>query len=243
MSCVGTLKCPDDEQINGANEKRAPIVEHAAGLNVLDYTQLCQAVDELAGDCKVMALAKDTTPVPEWRVRDANYMGLARIIAFQQISVSAATAIWGRVEGLLGDISPAGVLRTDEDDLRGCGLSRPKIRHLKSIASAVEDGALNLTRVAEANDEDARTELVSVKGIGPWTADVYLMFALGRTDLFPHADVGLLEAYRMLREDEDRLTPQAFLETAEKWRPYRSVAAHMLWAHINYVRARQTGGA
>lgn len=240
---MGTLKCPDDVQINGVDKKRASIVGQAATLNVLDYTQLCQAVDKLAGECDVMASAKDTTPIPEWRVRDANYMGLARIIAFQQISVSAASAIWGRVEQLLGDISPEGMLSIQEDDLRGCGLSRPKIRHLKSIASAIEDGALNLARVAEADDEAARTELVSVKGIGPWTADVYLMFALGRTDLFPHADVGLLEAYRMLREDEDRLTPKAFLETAEKWRPYRSVAAHMLWAHINHVRARQSGGA
>ena len=212
-------------------------------LNVLDYDELCRAVELLAGECDVMAAAKDTTPVPEWRRRDASYMGLARIIAFQQISTTAAAAIWGRVESLLGDVSPVEVLKTDDETLRGCGLSRPKVRHLKSIASAIEKGVLDLDRVASASDDAAREELVAVKGIGPWTADVYLMFALGRSDLFPHADVGLLEAYRMLKDDEDRLTPKVFLSTAEKWRPYRSVAAHMLWAHINHVRARQTGGA
>ena len=144
---------------------------------------------------------------------------------------------------LLGKVTPKGVLAADIDALRGCGLSRPKIAHIRSIAEAVESGALNLKRVARASDEDAQAELVAVKGIGPWTADVYLMFCLGRWDVFPHADIGLSEAYRMITGERQRHPPKTFLKTAERWRPYRGVAAHMLWSYINAVRQEQRGGA
>ena len=86
-------------------------------------------------------------------------------------------------------------------------------------------------------------KLVAVKGIGPWTADVYLMFCLGRWDVFPHADIGLSEAYRMISGERKRHPPKKFLKTGERWRPYRGVAAHMLWAYINATRDAQRGGA
>jgi DNA-3-methyladenine glycosylase II len=212
-------------------------------LDVTDRAQLAKAVKALAAQCHIMKTAHARVGVPEWRVRMGGYAGLARIIAFQQLSTKAAGTIWGRVEVLLGKITPAAVLAADIDALRACGMSRPKIAHLRSIATAIEDGSLNLKRVARASDADAQAELTAVKGIGPWTADIYLMFALGRWDVFPHADIGLSEAYRVISGERKRHPPKRFLRTGERWRPYRGVAAHLLWAYINAAREEQRGGA
>jgi len=212
-------------------------------IDVTDPKQLRKAVKALAKQCTIIEAAHARVGVPEWRTRQGDYAGLARIIAYQQLSTKAAGTIWGRVEVLLGKITPASVLAADIDGLRACGLSRPKIAHIRSIAEAVTEGSLNLRRVAKASDADAQAELVAVKGIGPWTADVYLMFCLGRWDVFPHADIGLSEAYRMISGERKRHPPKKFLKTGERWRPYRGVAAHMLWSYINAVREEQRGGA
>lgn len=212
-------------------------------LDVTDKRQLSKAVRTLAKDCHIMKAAHEYVGVPEWRTRAGDYAGLARIIAYQQLSTKAAGTIWGRVEVLLGKVTPKSVLAADIDALRACGMSRPKISHIRSIATAVEDGSLNFRRVARKPDDEAREELTAVKGIGPWTADVYLMFCLGRWDVFPHADIGLSEAYRMISGERKRHPSKKFLRTGERWRPYRGVAAHMLWAYINAVREEQRGGA
>ncbi len=219
---------------------KAPVVIE---LDVTDAKQLSRAVKALAKECHIIKAAHDYVGVPEWRTRAGDYAGLARIIAYQQLSTKAAGTIWGRVEVLLGKVTPKAVLAADIDALRACGMSRPKIAHIRSIAEAVETGTLNLRRVARKSDDEARQELTAVKGIGPWTADVYLMFCLGRWDVFPHADIGLSEAYRMISGERKRHPPSKFLRTGERWRPYRGVAAHMLWAYINAARDAQRGGA
>jgi len=218
-------------------------VSFVSDLDVTDPKQLSRAVKVLAKECAIIKAAHEFVGVPEWRTRAPDYAGLARIIAYQQLSTKAAGTIWGRVEVLLGKVSPKTVLAADIDALRACGLSRPKIAHIRSIAEAVESGALNFRRIARASDKAAQTELVAVKGIGPWTADVYLMFCLGRWDVFPHADIGLSEAYRMISGERKRHPPKKFLKTSERWRPYRGVAAHMLWSYINAARDAQRGGA
>ena len=212
-------------------------------MNVHDEAELGAAIRVLAKACPVMRRAHRSIGVPHWRTREPNYAGLAGIIAYQQVSTKAAATIWGRVVKRLGRVTPKAVLATPIDDLRADGLSRPKISHIRSIATAVEEGSLNFRRLAKASDDDARAELVAVKGIGPWTADVYLMFALGRHDVFPHADIGLSEAYRMLTEETKRRPPKDFLRVGERWRPYRGVAAVMLWAYIGQARQQQTGAA
>ena len=221
----------------------ARTVAAPAVLDVMDHAQLTAAVKALAKRCEIMRAAYKMVGVPEWRVRPSGYAGLARAIAFQQLSTKAAGTIWGRVEVLVGKVTPRAILEADIDALRACGLSRPKISHLRSIATAIEDGSLSFRRLARATDDDARAELVAVKGIGPWTADVYLMFALGRWDVFPHADIGLSEAYKMISGERKRHPPKKFLRTGERWRPYRGVAAHLLWSYINAIREEQRGGA
>ena len=200
--------------------------------------------DELLGACGWLserdpALAKAFAAygVPAWRTGAPDYAVIARMIAFQQITTKAARTIWARVEAHLGEVATRTVLEAEEDALRDCGLSRPKIRHLRSIAEAIESGDLDLDRVHAADMDEARAELIAVKGIGPWTADLFLM-SCGRLDAFPVGDVGLMESYRLLSGSPDRLESKAFTTLADDWRPYRGVAAHLLWAWINAERAK-----
>ena len=176
--------------------------------------------------------------LPTWRKGDPCYAALGRMIAHQQLSTTAAATIWGRTEAHLGEVTPEAILAADFEEMRACGLSRPKIRHLQSIAEAMVNGALCLDRVCAADLDSARQELVAVKGIGPWTAELFLLYSVGAMDAFPPGDVGLMEAHKLLLEQETRMEIKQFTAHAESWRPYRGVAAHLLWGWINDVRAK-----
>ncbi len=196
------------------------------------------ACDALSRADKALAKAYKAIGVPTWRTRPQTYETLATSVAYQLISTKAAAAIWARTKTALGDITPETMLGAQEDTLRAAGLSRPKIAHLKSIASAIKTDALNLSRVTQAPLKDARKELLAVKGIGPWTAALFLLYARGEMDVLPTADVGLMEAYKRLSGAKTRLDAKAFTAAGENWRPYRGVAAHLLWGWLNAERAR-----
>jgi len=197
-------------------------------------TKACKALSEAD---PALARAYKEVGAPTWRKSDPCYETLARAIAYQQISTKAADTIWGRVHTHLeADICPARVLASDDDDLRACGLSRPKVRYLKTIAEAVDTGALCFDRLQTSDMDTARKELVAVVGIGVWTAEIFLMNAVGKLDAFPHGDIGLIESYRLLSDAEERHDLKAFSDLAENWRPYRGVAAHLLWDWINQMR-------
>ncbi len=198
---------------------------------------LKRACETLARRDQALSRAYDAIGLPEWRHAPASYETIARTVTFQLLSTRAAGAIWTRVlDWSGGELTFQHVLEADDEDLRACGLSRPKVSHLKSIAAAISDGDLPLHELHHHADHEARQKLVAVKGIGPWTAEIFLMSSLGRMDAFPEGDVGLMEALRMLNGDDVRLKPKAFLEHAESWRPHRAVAAHLLWGFINKVR-------
>ena len=178
--------------------------------------------------------------LPVWRTSKADYATLARTVAYQQISLTAAGAIWERVLDHFGGgagITPDAILAADDADICSCGMSRPKTAHLKSIAKAIASGELDLGRVVSAPIDEARLELVAVKGIGPWTAEIFLLYT-GALDAFPVGDIGLMNAYKMLRNDRDRMETKAFTEMAENWRPYRGAAAHLLWAHFHAMQKK-----
>ena len=203
---------------------------------------------ELEAGCKYLAAndaglgrAFETLGVPEWCTGRSDYAALARMIAFQQISTYAAKSIWSRVEAYLPDLQAHHVLACDPEDLRACGLSRPQVAHLISIATAINNGSLDLARVNSADIDTARQELLAVKGIGPWTADLFLLYG-GALDAFPAGDVALMEAYRQLTDSDHRLAPRAFTAKAETWRPYRGIAAPLLWGWINAGRAADKQG-
>lgn len=188
-----------------------------------------------------LATAYNGIGIPVWRSVPANYASLARIVVYQLISTNAAEAIWVRVSARHPDMQPANILSDDEAGLRACGLSRPKVAHMRSIAEAVETRAIDFDQLADMEINAARRQLLAVKGIGPWTADTFLMNALGHMDAFPAGDVGLMEAYRQLSDAENRYDIRAFSILAESWRPYRGVAAHLLYGWLNLQRTRQGG--
>ena len=200
--------------------------------------RLKAACEKLAAADPALAGAFAAMGVPVWRSSPPGYGMLGRMIAHQQLSTKAAATIWGRVEMHLGEVTPEALLAADPETLRACGLSRPKISHLTSIAEALMTGALDLDRVCRADLDSARAELVSVRGIGPWTAELFLLYAVGAMDAFPTADVGLMEAHKQLGGYETRMESKAFTVHAELWRPYRGVAAHLLWGWLNAARAR-----
>lgn len=196
------------------------------------------ACEQLSQIDPALARAYKAIGLPTWRARPRAYATLATTIAYQQISTKAAASIWGRVTDALPEITPATMLAASEEDLRALGLSRPKINHLKSIATAIKTDALNLDRIASASLDDARKELLAVKGIGPWTAELFLLYALGEMDAFPTGDVGLMEAHKQLSESQTRMDAKAFTAHGNTWRPYRGVAAHLLWGWLNAERAK-----
>lgn len=196
------------------------------------------AFRHLAAADRSLAKALEALGEPPWRAREGGYAGLARIIAFQQLSTKAAAAIWDRVEAAFGPAAAATHAAADVEALRACGLSRPKIAHLKSVAAAELGGALDFTALRGQPDSDAQKTLVAVKGVGPWTARLYLMFCEGRADLIPDNDIGLLEALKLLDGAENRLSFTEFAARAERWRPYRTAAAMLLWGYVNALRER-----
>lgn len=198
--------------------------------------QLRKACEALAGSDPALARAYADVGLPTWRTTEASYQTLARIVVYQLISTKAADAIWKRILARYERVTTSGVLQDDQEALRACGLSGPKLVHLHSIATAIETGGLDLEALVDLPIEEARTLLLSVKGIGPWSADTFLMNAVGHLDAFPAGDVGLMEAHRRLNDLDDRLPAKAFNALAERWRPYRGVAAHLLYDWYNCTR-------
>jgi len=196
------------------------------------------ACEHLAATDPALARAYEVTGVPAWRYQAPDYAMLGRMISHQQISLSAAAAIWSRVEARLGEVTAEALLAEDPEAIRLCGMSRPKVAHLISIAEAMVSGRLDLARVCAAPLDEARAELLAVRGIGPWTAELVLLCAAGAMDAFPIADVGLMEAHKRLGPYPVRMDPKAFTAHAERWRPYRGAVTHLLWGWLHVDRAR-----
>ena len=175
---------------------------------------------------------------PPLRKRAPGFKGLAGIIVSQQVSTASAAAIWKRVENRFPALDICDILASDDAALQACGLSRPKIRTLRAIAEAVDSGQLDFNRLGTGSIEDAFQSLVAVKGIGPWTADLYLLFCLGHADAFPAGDLALQEAAKMGFDLSQRPSAQALTELADAWRPWRGVAAKLLWAYYGAMKRR-----
>ncbi|MBV8849575.1 MAG: DNA-3-methyladenine glycosylase 2 family protein [Methylobacteriaceae bacterium] len=174
------------------------------------------------------------------RRREPGFEGLAAIIVSQQVSTASANAIFGRLHSMVSPLDAANLLATSEDTLRAAGLSAPKIRGLRAVAEAVATKALDIDALASMTAEEAHAKLVAVKGIGPWTADIFLLFCLGHPDAWPAGDLALQEAARLALNMKKRPDTMRLEKIGERWRPWRGVAARMLWA---YYRARKAGRA
>lgn len=195
---------------------------------------LAEGAAHLARICPVWArILPELGPLP-LRRRDDGFPAILDAVVGQQISTAAAAAIAGRLAA--ADLtSEAAIDAAPPEALQSCGLSRPKTRYLKAIAAAHPDWAA----LREMSDDDAIAQLTALPGIGRWTAEIYLKFALGRPDVLASGDLALQEAARIAYALPDRPTPAALRQMAEPWRPWRAVAARGLWAYYRQAKGRE----
>jgi DNA-3-methyladenine glycosylase II len=167
------------------------------------------------------------------------YQALARAIVGQQLSTKAAASIWGRVTELFGEHTPSPVqlLEVDGQDLRDAGLSWSKVGFLKDLAERVEDGRLDLDRLGELSDEDVVAELTEIKGVGSWTAEMFLIFHLGRPDVVSMGDLGIRRAVQLAYGLDELPGPSEMERISEPWRPHRTLACLYLWRSLHNVPA------
>jgi DNA-3-methyladenine glycosylase II len=163
------------------------------------------------------------------------YEALARAIVGQQLSTRAARSIWERLVEILGGTfpGPSGLLAVDTDTIRGAGLSRSKVNFLRDLAERVEDGRLDLERLMELPDEDVVATLTEIKGVGPWTAEMFLIFHLGRPDVISAGDLGIRRAVQIEYGLDELPGPTDLERIAEPWRPHRTLACLYLWRSLD----------
>jgi DNA-3-methyladenine glycosylase II len=175
---------------------------------------------------------------PPLRKRPGGFQGLARIVVSQQLSVASAAAIWNRVERTFNPFHHDTVLAARTPRFQRAGLSRPKIKTFRSIARAVRDGALDLVALHDMPADEAHAALTTVSGIGPWTADIYLLFCIGHADAWPAGDLALQEAVRLAFRLRKRPDAKKMQKLAEPWRPVRGVAAYLFWSYYRALKKR-----
>ena len=201
----------------------------AAALGPLDATRLRVGVRELAAIDQDLAGIVERHGTPPMWSREPGFETLVRIILEQQVSLASAEAARGRLVAAAGAVDPAAIAAAGEETLRAAGLTRQKARYLVGMARDVLDGRLDLAALATASDDEARARLTGVLGIGRWTADIYLLMALGRPDVWPTGDLALAGAMRRAKGLAALPTGPEQEVIAEPWRPWRAVAARLLW--------------
>jgi DNA-3-methyladenine glycosylase II len=195
----------------------------------LDEARVREGMDHLARLDPRFAEARATCGDPALRTMDEGFAALLRSIVGQQVSVFAARSIWDRVATAVNPVTPENLLRLSDAELRACGLSNNKVKFARSLALDTVERRIVFEDMAVLDDETLVAMLTQAKGIGRWTAEIYMMFALGRPDVMPANDLGLIVAAQHLLNLRQRPKPERLLKLSEKWRPWRSVAALFLW--------------
>jgi DNA-3-methyladenine glycosylase II len=179
------------------------------------------------------------TGLPPLRRRAGGFAGLAQIIMGQQLSTASAAAIHGRLIAIADPFDHHAILRARKDRLLRIGLSNAKVKALKEIAKAIEAKHIDLNALADIPADDAHKALTALHGIGPWTADLYLLACLGHADAWPAGDLALQEAARLAFSLSRRPTTKEMGPLADNWRPYRAVAARLLWSYYRVMKKRE----
>jgi len=195
-------------------------------------------LDALVGLVPKLAPIREQVGVVMPRVNPKHFAGMAKVICGQQLSVQSAAAIWSRFEVLPGALEPESYLGLSEEIVRGAGFSRGKFLSLRAVAEAVQTGALNFAEVDGLPAEEAIARLVALKGIGPWTAEVYLLFCAGHPDIFPAGDLALLKAAHHGLGLEARPSIKEMIVLAQDWSPHRSAAALLFWRYFAAMKQR-----
>jgi DNA-3-methyladenine glycosylase II len=195
-----------------------------------------EGVAHLVRACRRLAQVHALAGEPPLRRRPVGFKGLSRVIVSQQLSVASAAAIWGRLEASVQPFTAPEFLAKTDAEFRRAGLSGAKIATLRGLAEAVANGSLDLEALAEAPEETIHAELTALKGIGPWTADIYILFCLARADAWSPGDLALQLAVKDAFALAARPSEKTMVEIAEPWRPWRGVAARLLWAYYSARR-------
>ena len=192
---------------------------------------LRQAVKALcARDPDLADIASRHGTPPLW-AREPGFPTLLLIILEQQVSLASAAATFRRLEAATNPLTPQALLELDDSALRAIGFSRQKAGYARGLAKAIAEERFDPAALEAMSDQDARAELLQLKGIGPWTADIYLLMVLGRPDVMPVGDLALQVAAQEVKGLDTRPSPDELLDLAEAWRPWRSAAARLLWQH------------
>jgi DNA-3-methyladenine glycosylase II len=195
----------------------------------LTVDQLRSGLDAVAAIEPAIARALERTGYPEPRIRATGHATLLRTIVGQQVSVAAAASVWAKLEALLGEtMAPETLLAAEFDALRACGLSRQKQGYARSLCELMVAGSLNLDALP-ADDEEAIAQLVQIKGVGRWSAEIYLLFAEGRPDIWPAGDLAVQAGMHKLLGLDARPSEKQAREMAQAWRPHRGAAAIFTW--------------
>lgn len=210
----------------------------------LTKEQINRALNTLAVRDPAIARALEIVGYPAPRMNDPGYRTLLKAIVGQQVSVAAADSVWRKLETLLGPhMPPEALLAQDYETLRGCGLSRQKQGYARSLCELLVSGDINLATLPQ-DDEAAIAELVQIKGIGRWSAEIYLLFAEGREDIWPAGDLGVQGGLQRILQLDARPAEKATRQLAENWRPHRGALALFTWScHGHPALLAQDGAA
>lgn len=198
-------------------------------------TGLAGALAALTGRDPDLRTVYERLGPPPSRREPPGFPSLVRILTAQQVSLASASAIWRRLNEVL-EVTPTAMAASSDTQFREAGFSRPKIRYIRALADHVLRGSLDIDGLAELPDVAVREALIKVPGIGNWTADIYLLFCLGRLDIWPAGDLAIQEAVRDLKGLETRPGETETRAIAEIWRPYRGAAAQLLWQHYRHLK-------
>lgn len=197
----------------------------------LDDKTLAAGVAELIARDPDLAAIHTRLGVPPLWAREPGFPTLVHIILEQQVSLASARAAFDKLRALVDPLTPAGVLPLDDETLKSIGFSRQKSAYVRYLAQAILSGSVDVEALEHLPDEQVRAQLVALKGIGPWSAEIYLLMALCRADAWPSGDLALQIAAQTIKGLPARPDPLLLNELAEKWRPWRAVAARLLWHH------------
>lgn len=198
-------------------------------IKTLSETNLSEICEKLSHTDSDLAYIFDKYGTPPLWAREANFATLIHIILEQQVSLASALSAFNKLKEKLGSITPEGVLSLTDEELKACYFSRQKTIYVRELSNAILDRNLDLEKLQTLTDEEVKNNLKTIKGIGDWTADIYLLMGLLRADVMPKGDLALHVAYQKLKGLPSRPTSDEFIKLAEKWSPYRAVAARLLW--------------
>ena len=198
-----------------------------------NFYSLCNKLSKKDAELKLIIQTHGYPPI--W-TRTNTYATLIHIILEQQVSLASAKAAFIKLKQKLGLITPQKLLALSDDEMRGCYFSRQKTAYARHLAETILSGKINLKKLADCADNEVRTTLKQVKGIGDWTADIFLLFVLRRTDIFPVGDLAMINALKEIKNLKKDVTKENLIKLSDAWQPYRSIATMLLWHH--YIQTR-----